>query len=79
MSSYRVFQRLCLNGDNDGDSSFHSDSDDESDEYYDGYFYNWSVKVTDSIAKGESVMVSKVCTYSYFLCNAEEWYLFLFV
>ncbi|XP_039686264.1 uncharacterized protein [Medicago truncatula] len=48
--------RLCLNGDNDGNCSFRSDSDDVSDECYDGYSYNWAVKVTDSIAKGESVL-----------------------
>ena len=62
----------CLDGDRDGNCSLHSESDDENDEYYDGYSYSWSVRVTDSIAKGESVMVSKVCTYSYFLSSSEE-------
>jgi hypothetical protein len=65
--STELSTRLCLNGDNDGNCSFSSGSDDESDEVYDGYSYNWAVKVTDSIANGECVLVSKVCTYSYFV------------
>lgn len=84
-------RKLCFGVDNDGNCSIHSDSDvehdeydesdDEHDEYYDGYSYNWSLRVTDSIAKGESVMVSKIFNYSFFCLLSRSdinFYLFVF-